>query len=118
MPTTDTGGMSQGSSGERVVARYLVETPLPIAQAAEVLAGEQSSGTFVAVPGETPELKERFAARVEAVSIVASTAVPSLPGSLGEGPFHQGEITVSWSLENMGYNLPALVSTLAGNLYE
>ena len=36
---------------ERVVAHYLVETPLPVEQAAAALAGEQSSGTFVAVPG-------------------------------------------------------------------
>ena len=50
---------------ERVTATYLIETALPIAKAAATLAGEQSSGTFVAVPGETAELKERFAARVE-----------------------------------------------------
>ena len=40
---------------ERVFATYRVETPLPLQRAAEVLAGEQSSGTFVAVPGETDE---------------------------------------------------------------
>jgi hypothetical protein len=28
------------------------------------MAGEQSSGTFLPVPGETPELKARSAARV------------------------------------------------------
>src|SRR5258708_7372401 len=47
---------------DRVFATYLIETPLPLQQAAEVLAGEQSSGTFVAVPGETAELRERFGA--------------------------------------------------------
>jgi ribulose-bisphosphate carboxylase large chain len=31
-------------------------------KAAASLAGEQSSGTFVEVPGETAELKQRFAA--------------------------------------------------------
>ena len=40
-------------AAERVVATYLIETALPLAAAAEALAGEQSSGTFVAVPGET-----------------------------------------------------------------
>ena len=37
---------------ERVYATYLLETPLAVEQAAATLAGEQSSGTFVAVPGE------------------------------------------------------------------
>jgi ribulose-bisphosphate carboxylase large chain len=32
--------------------------------------------------------------------------------------FHRAEIVVSWSIENVGYNLPTLVSTLQGNLYE
>src|SRR5437879_1432990 len=56
------------NSVERFSATYRVETPLPVAQAAAVLAGEQSSGTFVAVPGETAELKQRFAARVEKIT--------------------------------------------------
>lgn len=34
-----------------------------VAEAAAMLAGEQSSHTFVAIPGETKELKERSAAR-------------------------------------------------------
>ena len=50
---------------ERITATYFIETPNKPEKAAEVLAGEQSSGTFVAVPGETAELKERFAAKVE-----------------------------------------------------
>jgi ribulose-bisphosphate carboxylase large chain len=36
-----------------VIATYLVETPHPVEFAAEMIAGEQSSGTFVAVPAET-----------------------------------------------------------------
>ena len=50
-----------------VTATYRVETPLPVDRAAAVLAGEQSSGTFVAVPGETEELRNRYAARVERI---------------------------------------------------
>lgn len=36
---------------ERVLAEYFVETPWTLARAAEVIAGEQSTGTFTAVPG-------------------------------------------------------------------
>ena len=108
------------SPAERITATYRVETPLPLERAAEVLAGEQSSGTFVAVPGETDELRHRFGARVEKVTPTGTVAEPSLPGSRGGtlGTFHRGEIVVSWSIENVGYNLPTLVSTLQGNLYE
>ena len=55
---------------ERITATYYIETPYAPGKAAAVLAGEQSSGTFVAVPGETEELKQRFAARVESVELI------------------------------------------------
>jgi len=104
---------------ERIAATYRIETPLSLDQAAESLAGEQSSGTFVEVPGETQELRERFRARVEQVIELETVSQPALPGCrAGGGTFHRGEVVVSWSVENMGTNLPALVSTVQGNLYE
>jgi ribulose-bisphosphate carboxylase large chain len=103
---------------DRIVATYRVETPLPLEQAAGVLAGEQSSGTFVAVPGESEALKNRHGARVEKIVELERVDAPSLPGTRGGGPFHRGELVVSWPAENVGWNLPTLVSTLCGNLYE
>jgi ribulose-bisphosphate carboxylase large chain len=104
---------------DRITATYLIETPHDVEQAAAVLAGEQSSGTFVAVPGETAELKARFAARVEYIEHVGEVAEPSLPGDLmGLTVFHRAKVTVSWSVENFGFNIPALLSTIQGNLYE
>src|SRR6185437_9302067 len=105
---------------ERIVARYYIETPLQPEAAAAILAGEQSSGTFVAVPGETEELKARFAARVESVEQLETVEHPAIPGGAGfqKGPFHRAAIRVSWSIENCGYNLPVLISTVQGNLYE
>jgi len=103
----------------RIEADYLIETAWPLAQAAEVLAGEQSSGTFVPVPGETPELKARAAARVEAITPLDFVAVPSLPGAgRADQPHQQARITVSWPVANMGYSLPNLMATVAGNLFE
>lgn len=100
-------------------ARYWIETPLPIAQAAEVLAGEQSSGTFVAVPGETPDLAAHYGARVEQIDELDSVDVPSLPGCRAKGSrFHRAEITIAWPLHNLGTNLPTLMATVSGNLYE
>ena len=36
----------------RVEADYLIETAIDPMQAAEIMAGEQSSGTFRPIPGE------------------------------------------------------------------
>ena len=104
---------------ERLFATYFIETPLAVEKAAASLAGEQSSGTFVAVPGETEELKQRFAARVEKITPLEIVTEPSLPGCRSaNGKFQRAEIVVSWPVENFGFNLPALVSTIQGNLYE
>lgn len=113
MVTTDTLIM------ERIIATYLIETPLAPEEAAQVLAGEQSSGTFVAIPGETEELKQRFAARVESMEVKEIVSNPSLQGATSKsGTYNRAEIKISWSIENFGYNLPVLISTLQGNLYE
>lgn len=104
---------------ERVTATYLIETALPVEKAAATLAGEQSSGTFVAVPGETEELKQRFAARVEAIKPLETVTAPAIPtGRASAASYQRAEVRVSWSIENFGTNLPTLVSTLQGNLYE
>lgn len=104
---------------ERITAKYYIETPYAPEKAAQVLAGEQSSGTFVAVPGETEELKQRFAARVESITPLETVAQPAIPGAVSsQGVYHRANIEVSWSVENFGYNLPVLISTLQGNLYE
>jgi len=104
---------------ERITAKYYIETPLDLEKSAQVLAGEQSSGTFIAVPGETEELKQRFAARVESITPLEVVAEPAIPGvQILDGKYQRAMIEVSWSIENFGYNLPVLVSTLQGNLYE
>jgi ribulose-bisphosphate carboxylase large chain len=109
---------------ERIIATYFVETPHPIEAAAEAIAGEQSSGTFLPVPGETEELKKRFRARVEKITRLEAVDTPSLPGSrppkghTGQIKCQRAQVVVSYPFENVGANLPTLLSTVAGNLYE
>ncbi|HEX6847211.1 MAG TPA: ribulose-bisphosphate carboxylase large subunit family protein [Chitinophagaceae bacterium] len=104
---------------ERITATYFIETPFAPEKAAAVLSGEQSSGTFVAVPGETLELKERFAARVESVEHLETVNEPAIPGAnSNDDKYCRAIVKVSWSIENFGHNLPVLISTLQGNLYE
>ncbi|MBO9537688.1 ribulose-bisphosphate carboxylase large subunit family protein [Herbaspirillum sp.] len=103
---------------ERIYASYWLETGDDPARAAEVIAGEQSSGTFVALATETPELKERSGARVERLNILGHSKEPSLPGGMRSERYTQCELELSWPLENTGASLPNLMSTIAGNLFE
>jgi len=111
-------------SSDRILATYLIETPAPVERAAEVIAGEQSSGTFVAVPGETPELKARFGARVERIDLLDTVDTPALPGcrppkrSAVPIQYQRAHIVLSFPFENVGANLPTLNATVCGNLYE
>jgi len=107
----------------RVKARYIIETAHSVEEAAASLAGEQSSGTFLAVPGETIELKQKHGARIEHIELKGESANPSLPEATipknsGTPVYKQAEIEVSWPIENIGINLSNLMATVAGNLFE
>ena len=105
----------------RIEADYWIETPVDPRESAGAMAGEQSSGTFVAVPGETPELKQRAAARVENIELLDEAATPSLPVARpinDNGPWRRARVTLSWPIDNIGPSLPNLMATVAGNLWE
>ena len=104
----------------RIEADYLIETAYDPRRAVEAMAGEQSSGTFVAIPGETPELKERSAARIEALEVLGTVETPSLPGAGRPegGVIQRARVTLSWPMDNLGPSLPNLLATVAGNLFE
>lgn len=107
----------------RLRAVYLVETPLDPALAADVLAGEQSSGTFMRVAGESDALRERARATVERIEELEPLAVPSLPNAWlarkgVPGPWRRARVEVSFPIANIGANLPTLAATVAGNLFD
>jgi ribulose-bisphosphate carboxylase large chain len=104
-------------------ARYLVESSVPADKVAQVIAGEQSSGTFLSLPGETEQLKERSRARVTRVDVLPPALEPTLASAFVErhghdGLFHRAEIEIAFPIENVGANLPTLLATIAGNLFE
>lgn len=104
---------------DRFEADYILETAIPVEAAAATIAGEQSSGTFMAVPGETEALKARSAARVERIVDMGDVAGPALPGAARpEAPHRRARITLSWPLANTGMSLPNILATVAGNLFE
>ena len=104
-------------------ARYFIESAVPIEQAAEIIAGEQSSGTFMSLPGETDALKSRSRARVTRIDTLPPVLEPSLRSAFVErrahkGVFHRAEIEIAFPIANVGANLPTLLATVAGNLFE
>jgi ribulose-bisphosphate carboxylase large chain len=106
---------------DRLHARYLTETAYPLEQAAEIMAGEQSTGTFVRLPGETDEMRERYGARIEAIEEIGTVERPSLPGAgapNGATVIRRAHVALSWPIDNMGPSLPNVLATVAGNLYE
>ena len=66
---------------QRIKAKYLIETAFPLEEAAEMMAGEQSCGTFIKTPGETIELRKNHAASVEKIELQENVDSPTLKGS-------------------------------------
>ncbi|UMA66809.1 ribulose-bisphosphate carboxylase large subunit family protein (plasmid) [Roseivivax marinus] len=108
---------------ERVTAEYLLETPFPPEDVAAMMAGEQSSGTFVRVAGETDELRARSAAQVLSVEDMGEIPAPSLASAYidrkgAPGPVRRARVRIAFPVGNIGRNLPTLAATVSGNLYD
>lgn len=103
-----------------VRAVYRIETMIGVERAAEVLAGEQSTGTFVRVEGESDDLRSHHGAKVISVVPLGRTASPSLPGatSNGSGQVEVARAVVDFPLDNFGPSVPNLLAAVAGNLFE
>ncbi|WP_026874709.1 RuBisCO large subunit C-terminal-like domain-containing protein [Jiangella gansuensis] len=106
-------------TSQHVIATYVVETSLPLAAAAEVLAGEQSTGTFVRVERESDDLRARFAAQVHALEELPLTGGSPLPGSIGDpDQRRRARLSLRFPLDNFGPSMPNLLAAVAGNLFE
>ena len=115
--------MPANNRRKEFTARYLVESSVPSEQVAEIIAGEQSSGTFLSLPGETDELKARSRARVTRIHMLDAVSMPTLPSAQvtrhpHDGVFYRAEIDIAFPVDNVGPNLSSLLATVAGNLFE
>jgi ribulose-bisphosphate carboxylase large chain len=99
-----------------IVLTYLLETPGSIEALAARIASDRSTGTFVPVPGETEELKNRVAARVLAIRPLGPAAVPSLPQE-APGPYNRAEADIGFPFEAIGTDLSALMTIAIGGAY-
>jgi ribulose-bisphosphate carboxylase large chain len=108
---------------QRIHATYRIETAHSLETAGEAMAGEQSSGTFIDVPGETEALKDRHGAKVEDITELETVPEPTLPGTSppaeGVDPtYRRAEVRLSFPQENVGMSLQNLLTMVAGNLFE
>lgn len=104
-------------------ATYLIETPFDPEKVAQIMAGEQSCGTFTRVQGETDELRKRARAVVLSIDVLDESPQPALPNAWLDregihGPYRRARIRIAFPIANLGANLPTLHSTVAGNLYD
>lgn len=106
-------------ANEYVTATYIIETSQEIERTAEILAGEQSTGTFVRVARESEDVRARFAAQVTSIEELAPSGASPLPGSIGDPSTRKrARISLRFPLSNFGPSLPNLQAAVAGNLFE
>ncbi len=100
---------------------YRIETAGNIEAVAAKIASDQSTGTFVAVPGETEELKARCAARVSAIRDLEPAAEPSFPqdrlATAEARPYRRADVDIDFPLEVVGTDLAALMTIAIGGVY-
>ena len=95
---------------------YQIETPHDPDLIAEKIASDQSTGTFVELPGETQSVKARCAARVSAVRHLADVSVPAWP-TAHSGPYHRAEVDIDYPLDAVGTDFAALQTIALGGIF-
>ncbi|WP_152046247.1 3-oxo-isoapionate-4-phosphate decarboxylase OiaX [Aureimonas psammosilenae] len=106
---------------DSIILTYRVETPGDPEKVAAKIASDQSTGTFVALPGETPELKARVAARVLAIRPLEPATEPGWGRShagLETGTrFNRADVDIAFPVEAVGTDLSALMTIAIGGVY-
>ncbi|HRX36409.1 MAG TPA: ribulose-bisphosphate carboxylase large subunit family protein [Aestuariivirga sp.] len=106
----------RNSTSDVIRLTYCIETAGDPEALAAKIASDQSTGTFVPVPGETPELKARVAARVVGVRALEPVQDPSFPGD-NPGPFKRIEADIEFPLDAVGTDLAALMTIAIAGVY-
>lgn len=97
---------------------YRVETPNDVEAMARKIASDQSTGTFVYLPGETPELKAKVAATVAGIRMLPPAAAPGFPQDrVANGVYHRADVDIDFPLDAVGTDLSALMTIAIGGVY-
>ena len=99
---------------EYIIATYLCSFPasVPIPMLSTAFAVEQSTGTWVPVPGETPEVRCQHVAKVLGV-YEAPDFESSVPPSVQTRNWF---IQVAYPEVNIGPQIPMMLTTVVGNI--
>ncbi|MCX6007522.1 MAG: RuBisCO large subunit C-terminal-like domain-containing protein [Chloroflexi bacterium] len=97
-----------------VIGTYTVTFPaaFPMLKLAPMLAVEQSTGTWVAVPGETPEVRRRHVAKVIGVYEMPDYEF-SVPADLKD---RNWVVQIAFPEVNIGSQIPMMLTTIVGNI--
>lgn len=97
---------------------YRLETPGSVEAMAAKIASDQSTGTFVALPGETAELKARVAARVAAIRPLPATDRAAFPDEAGAATcFNRADVDIDFPMAAIGTDLAALMTIAIGGVF-
>ena len=98
---------------------YRIETAGDVGALAAKIASDQSTGTFVPIPGETPQLKARVGARVVDLRNLEPVSVPSFPEAHpnARGLYACGEADIEFPLDAIGTDLVALMTIAIGGVF-
>jgi 3-oxoisoapionate-4-phosphate decarboxylase len=103
--------------GDVVKLTYRIETSGDVEKLATKIASDQSTGTFVPLPGETPELKARVAARVVALRPLDPATSPGFPQEAGAAAYNRAEAEIEFPIEAIGTDLAALMTIAIGGVW-
>lgn len=97
-----------------VIGTYLVSYPkgLPVPKLAPALAIEQSTGTWVPVPGETPEVRRQHVAKVIGIYEIPDYEWMVPP----EVEYRHYILQIAFPEVNFGPQIPMLLTTVVGNI--
>ncbi len=98
---------------DHLVATYLLRTDAgDILKLAAAMATEQTTGTWVSVPGETREMLLRHRGKVLSV-----WEIPDIENSNSrEGDLREHVIQIAYPWQNFGAQIPMLLTTAFGNI--
>jgi len=104
-------------TSEKIVVSYRIETAGNPESLAAKIASDQSTGTFVPLPGETPELKARVAAEVVGIRELPPITTPSFPEASAAFSYNRADVDIAFPVEVIGSDLSALMTIAIGGVY-
>ncbi|MDD3840794.1 MAG: RuBisCO large subunit C-terminal-like domain-containing protein [Clostridia bacterium] len=97
-----------------MIATYVATFPvdIPVAKLAPAMAVEQSTGTWVPVPGETPEMRRKHVAKVVSLYEIPDYEYVVPP----DAKTRTYIIQIAYPIVNFGSQLSMMMSTVVGNI--